>query len=117
MFLRSLFYRGGDRDKKGGAILIIVGIALAILAPIIVQLVQFAISRKREFMADASSVKFTRTNSGLISALKKIKNDSSVMKVSGAVTPLFIANPLKKMSGLFQTHPDITIRIKILERM
>ena len=119
LFLRSLFYGGGNRNRegKGNAILLVVGIALAILAPIMVQLVQLAISRKREFMADASAVKFMRSPTGLIGALKKIKTDSERMKVSGAIAPLFISNPLKKASGLFQTHPAIEKRIEVLSRM
>lgn len=124
LFLRSLWFsgsggRGGnDRDRgKANAIFLLIGIILAILAPIAVQLVQLAISRKREYAADASAVKFTRSPTGLISALKKIKSDTTIMKVSGAVAPLFIANPFKKLSGLTATHPPIEKRIEILERM
>jgi len=121
IFLRSLWFsRGssGGKDRgKANAALLLIGILLAILAPIAVQLVQLAISRKREYVADASSVKFTRSPTGLIGALKKIKNDSEKIKVSGAVAPLFIENPLKRVSGLFQTHPPIEKRIEILERM
>lgn len=120
LFLRSLWFRGsgGERDReRGNAILLLIGIVLAILAPIAVQLVQLAISRKREYAADASSVKFTRSPTGLINALKKIKNETTEMKVSGAVAPLFIANPFKRISGLFQTHPPLDERIRILERM
>jgi len=117
IFLRSLWFSGGrDRKGKSGAIILLIGIILAILAPIVVMLVQLAISRKREFAADASSVKFTRSPTGLILALKKIKNDKPI-KVSGALAPLFISNPMKRVSGLFQTHPDINKRIEILERM
>ena len=120
IFLRSLWFRsgGGNRDNKAGAVLVVIGIVLAILAPIVVQIVQFAVSRKREYVADASSVKFVRSPTGLIGALKKIKNDSEVQKVSGAVAPLFISDPFKKkVSGLFQTHPSLESRIQILERM
>jgi len=119
IFLRSLWFSGGrNRDGRSGAILMLVGILLAILAPIVVLLVQLAISRKREYAADASSVKFTRTPTGLISALKKIKTENTPMKVSGAVSPLFISDPFKKkISGLTQTHPPIEERIKVLERM
>ncbi len=119
IFLRSLWFGGGrNRDGRSGAILMLIGILLAILAPIVVLLVQLAISRKREYAADASSVKFTRSPTGLIGALKKIKTENTPMKVSGAVSPLFISDPFKKkMSGLTQTHPPIDERIKVLERM
>ncbi len=121
IFLRSMWYGGrssggNDNNNKSGAILMIIGLVLAILAPIVVQLVQLAISRKREYMADASSVKFTRYPKGLISALKKIKTDSSNLKVSKAVAPLFISSPFR-MSNLLATHPPIDARIKILEKM
>ena len=119
IFLRSLWFSGRGREgrSKGNAILMLIGIALAILAPIAVMLVQLAISRKREFAADASSVKFIRTPTGLVNALKKIKTDNSELKVSKAIAPLFISNPFKKISGLTSTHPPIEKRIEILERM
>jgi heat shock protein HtpX len=120
MFLRSLWFRGGnDRNSKGKAILMLVGILLAILAPIFVQLVQLAISRKREYAADASSVKFTRYPDGLINALKKIGKENEPEKiVNKAVAPLFISDPFKrKVQGLFMTHPPVSQRIKVLEAM
>ncbi|MBU2523004.1 MAG: M48 family metallopeptidase [Nanoarchaeota archaeon] len=117
LFLRSLWFSSGDRDSKGGAILLIAGIILAILAPIAVKLVQLAISRKREFVADASAVKFTRYPNGLIHALSKIKDDQP-MKVNKAVASLFMSDPFRrKVSGMFSTHPDIGERIKILRKM
>jgi len=122
MFLRSLWFRGGgsDRDSKGSAIFMIIGIILAILAPIFVQLVQLAISRKREYMADASAVKFVRSPTGLIGALKKIKKETikpeETKRISKAVAPLFISNPFKN-SDITSTHPSIDSRIQILERM
>ena len=99
IFLRSLWFRNRDNDK--GGVMIIIGIALAILAPIVVYLVQLAISRKRELTSDATAVKFTRYPNGLINALKKIKNDkpSEKRKVSKAITPLFFANPIKGLSS------------------
>ncbi|MFH1801787.1 MAG: M48 family metallopeptidase [archaeon] len=114
IFLRSLWF-GSGRDNKN-TIFILIGILLAILAPIAVKLVQLAISRKREFASDASAVLFTRNPRGLISALKKIKSDSvqQEKKVSKAVAPLFFANPLK---GITSTHPPIEKRIEILEKM
>lgn len=117
IFLRSLWFKGNDRDNRGGAILILIGVILAILAPIFVQLVQLAISRKREYTADASAVKFTRYPPGLIGALKKIKNDKQEIKVPKAVAPLFISSPFKRISELTSTHPPLEKRIEILERM
>src|SRR3989344_2855920 len=92
IFLRTLFFTGGNGggdNKKGNAILMVIGIVLAILAPIIVMLVQLAISRRREYGADSSAVKFMRTPTGLIGALKKISGNKE-MKVPGAVAPLFL---------------------------
>ncbi len=119
IFLRSLFWgsmtRGSNSRDNNNAIFMIIGIALAILAPIIVALVQLAISRKREYAADSSAVKFMRTPTGLIGALRKIKHNQP-MKVSGAVAPLFLSNP-KKEKELFMTHPPLVKRIARLERM
>jgi heat shock protein HtpX len=122
IFLRSLWFGGGkDNDSKGNMIFMIIGIVLAILAPIIVQLVQLAISRKREYVADASAVKFTRSPTGLIKALEKIKQDSNKpadKQITKAVAPLFISDPLKKnLDNLMSTHPPIAKRIELLERM
>jgi heat shock protein HtpX len=121
IFLRSLWFRSGNRDEKGGgALLLIIGIVLAILAPIFVQLVQLAVSRKREYMADASAVRFTRSPTGLIGALKKIKNEhidtKESKKISKTMAPLFISNPFKN-SDITSTHPSLDSRISILERM
>ncbi len=123
IFLRSLWFRSGNSDdNKGNAIFIVIGIVLAILAPIVVQLVQLGISRKREYAADASSVKFIRSPTGLIGALKKIKEEhvpqTEMQKISKATAPLFISDPFKKkIEGLLSTHPPIDKRIEILERM
>lgn len=115
IFLRSLWFGGNNDDNKGNAIFMIIGIILAILAPIFVLFVQLAISRKREFTADASAVKFTRYPPGLIGALKKIKRENEPeKKINKAIAPLFFANPLK---GLGSTHPPIEKRIQALERM
>ncbi len=115
IFLRSLWFRGGGNDRSKG-IFILIGIVMAILAPIVVYLVQMSISRKREFVADASAVKFTRYPTGLIRALKKIKTDivQPEKKVSKALAPLFFSNPFK---GLSSTHPPLEKRISTLERM
>ena len=123
IFLRTLFWSsmtGGRRSNnnsegKGQMIMMVIGIVLAILAPIIVALVQLAISRKREYAADSSAVKFMRTPTGLIGALKKIQHNTP-MKVSGAVAPLFLAKPTKEKEW-FQTHPPLSKRIARLERM
>ncbi|PIN93140.1 zinc metalloprotease HtpX [Candidatus Pacearchaeota archaeon CG10_big_fil_rev_8_21_14_0_10_31_24] len=123
IFLRSLWFSGGDNRDKGGAIFIILGIILAILAPILAHLVSLAISRKREFTADATGVKFTRYPTGLASALKAIKNEQAPTSqdkhhYAKAMAPLFISNPFKSnISGLFATHPPIDERIKRLEAM
>jgi len=124
MMLRTFMYGRGDRDRdKGGGILIIVGLALAILAPIIAQLIKFAISRKREFLADADGALLTRYPAGLASALTKIKNDDDkiVDAANKATAHLFIENPLRAHEGwlnsLFDTHPPIDARIKALKAM
>ena len=116
IFLRSLWFSGGGDNDKGKGVFILIGVVLAILAPIVVWLVQMSISRKREFSADASAVKFTRYPPGLIDALKKIQKENTVpeKKVSKAVAPLFISNPFR---GLGSTHPPIEKRIAVLERM
>lgn len=117
IFLRSLWFRGGGRDNNNSNIVfMILAIAIAILAPIVVWIVQMSISRKKEFVADANAVKFTRYPNGLIGALKKIKeeNEPETKKVSKAMAPLFITNPFKNLGS---THPPIDKRIAILERM
>jgi heat shock protein HtpX len=128
IFLRSLWFSGGSRgnsdNNKAQAIFLIIGILLAILAPIVVYLVQLSISRKHEYSADATAVKFTRNPQGLINALKKIKSDyekpnegtmqKQKNKPSKAITPLFFANPFKNLGS---THPPIEKRISALERM
>ena len=97
-------------------IFVLIGVALAILAPIVVYLVQMSISRKREFSSDASAVMFTRYPDGLINALKKIKEDHAPVekRVNKAVAPLFISNPFRNAG---RTHPPLDERIKVLERM
>src|SRR3989344_7000345 len=124
MFLRNLWFSnvGNNRDGRTQIFLILIGILFAILAPIAAQIVSLAISRKREYLADATGVKLTRCPPGLANALKKIKNEhvSSAEKhnYSKAIAPLFISDPFKrKISGLFMTHPDISDRIRRLEAM
>ena len=122
LILRSLWF-GGRRDNRdrGGlmVILIIVGVILAIFAPIVVRLVQFAVSRKREFLADASGVSVTRYPEGLASALEKIGGlNRGKMKVSEAVSHLFFVDPKKSsLDSIFATHPPIKERIRRLRAM
>jgi len=117
IFLRTLFFGGGrGDDNKAQIIFLIIGIALAILAPIVVFFVQMSISRKNEYSADATAVKFTRYPQGLIGALKKIKQDYSPepKQVSKALAPLFI-RPVR--TNLTSTHPPVEKRIQALEKM
>lgn len=123
LFLRSLWFsKSENKDGRAQIILIIIGIALSILAPILANLVSLAISRKREYAADATGVKLTRYPPGLASALKKIKNEhvssEDKHRFPKAVAPLFIGDPYKKkFTSLFSTHPPIDDRIAKLERM
>jgi len=124
--LRSFLWGGrrrGGRDKGGaGAILIVVGLVLAVLSPIISQLIRLAISRKREFLADASGAMLTRYPPGLASALRKLDADTEPLEAANKATAhLYIVNPLKDIKGkvnrLFSTHPPIEERIAALEKM
>jgi len=126
--IRSFWWGGGRRrsDGEGGGqmqlVFMLVGIALAILAPVFAALIQMAISRRREYLADASSALLTRYPSGLASALRKIAADTNKLGVANKATEsLYIYNPLKDyrggMNSLFNTHPPIEERIKRLEAM
>ncbi|XLQ20049.1 MAG: M48 family metallopeptidase [Candidatus Moraniibacteriota bacterium] len=113
MISRIMFFSGGSRDR-GGAVMMIVGLALLILAPLIATMLKLAISRKREFLADASGAMLTRYPEGLASALEKISADARpVITASNTTAHLFIANPLKgnKVSKWFMTHPPVEERI------
>jgi heat shock protein HtpX len=122
IFLRSVFFRGlfGD-DRKGGGLMMLVGIIVAILAPLGGLLIQLAISREREYMADASGALLTRYPEGLASALEKISKDHTPMEKAGTSTAhLWISSPFKKtgkfnVKNLFQTHPPVEKRIKRLK--
>ena len=127
---RSLFWsRGGrsarsGRDKgAGGAILIVIGIILAILAPLFARMIQFAVSRQREYLADASAVELTRHPEGLASALEKLGNDENEPEAANRATAhLYIVNPFKakrraEMNSVFDTHPPLDERIRRLRRM
>jgi heat shock protein HtpX len=129
-FLRFTFWGGGrrssrDRDGGGGAlvaIVYIVAIVLAILAPIIARFVQLAVSRQREYLADASSVELTRNPQGLERALAKIAADKEVLEVANRATQhLYFTNPIKKFearsSAMFSTHPNIVDRINRLRQL
>jgi heat shock protein HtpX len=120
IFLRSMWFSGGGRDKRdGNAIFLVVGIVLAILAPIFTQLIQLAVSRQREYLADSSGAYLTRNPNGLASALEKIKDQNTNTKVNGAVSHLYFTNPLlsKNADSWFATHPPIDERIKRLKEM
>lgn len=120
MFRQSFIYAGGRRREKGKAgLLMAVGLILAIFAPFIVRLVQLAISRRREYMADASAVGLTRYPDGLANALEKIMiTNRGKMKVSEAVSHLFFVDPTKSpLDSLFATHPPIEKRIQTLRAM
>ncbi len=125
MLIRMSFFGGGrGNDSKGNGILILVTIVLAILAPIAATLIHLAISRKREYLADASGALLTRYPEGLASALEKIAQHGKPMqRQSTAIAHLYIANPFggdkfgKKIGSLFATHPPMEERVKILRSM
>lgn len=122
MFMRMSLHGGGrDRDNRLGIIIMIVSIIFAILAPIVAKIIQLAISRKREFLADASGALLTRYPEGLASALEKISSyPHGLQRVNTATAHLYIANPLKDgkvvsfMSKMFATHPPAEERISAL---
>lgn len=120
MFFRASFHgRGRDRDKGGGAMLLI-ALLLMIVAPIIAQLIKLAVSRRREYLADASGALMTRFPEGLARALSKIQAENMPMHhASQSTAHLFIANPFsgKMLAGLFSTHPPVEDRIKRLMEM
>jgi heat shock protein HtpX len=123
--LRSMWWGGGrrrDRDRGGGGIIVLVALALAILTPIIATLIQLAVSRQREYLADASGALLTRYPEGLANALRKISADTEPLEAANKATAsLYIANPLHDaphfMDNLFDTHPPIAERIRRLEAM
>lgn len=126
MLMRSMMWGGGDRDNKAGVVLLVLGVIGIILAPIAAQMIQLAISRKREYLADVSGAMLTRYPEGLASALEKIAASSRPMvRANNATAHLFIADPfgsdkrgiMQKISNLFQTHPPAQDRIKILREM
>ncbi len=120
-FRYSLWFGGGNRDNnRGGGWIVIVAILLSILAPFFALLIQLAISRKREFLADADAALLTRYPEGLASALRKISADSEKLEVANRATAhLYFANPFKgkKVSKLLMTHPPVEERIASLTGM
>jgi heat shock protein HtpX len=119
VILQLTFFGGGDREEDNQLFLIL-GIVAAILAPIVATLIQLAVSRQREYLADATGALTTRYPEGLASALRKIQKTGSVAKVQNTSTAhLFFVNPLKahSLANLFNTHPPIDKRIERLETM
>lgn len=131
LFSRALFWGGlRDRDNdssKGNAILMLVGLIFLILSPIFGKLMQLAVSRKREFLADATAVEFTRNPDGLISALQKISGDTNELKsANNSTAHMYIVNPFradavnskkKKTSNIWSTHPSTQDRIEALRNL
>lgn len=126
---RALFWGHGrdrDSDNKGNAILMLIGLVCLILAPIFGQLMQLALSRRREYLADSTAVEFTRNPDGLISALQKLDADSNELKTANNSTAhMYIVSPFKanankdgkKKTSLFSTHPSIDDRIEALRNL
>lgn len=128
IFTRSFLYGGSkrdsDSDNKGNAIAMVVGLVLLILAPIVGKIMQMAVSRRIEFLADSTAVEFTRNPDGLISALRKLDEDTNELKVANKATEnMYIVNPFKKnangkkKASLFSTHPSIDDRIEALQNI
>lgn len=126
LFMNQLWWGGRDRDRNNNAqgVFLLIGIVLAILSPIAATLIQLAVSRKREFLADASGALLTRYPEGLASALEKLDKDPHTLaSASNATAHLFIINPFKNkqtkqwFASLFDTHPPIEERIKVLRSM
>jgi heat shock protein HtpX len=126
VFFRMMWFRGSSRENRGNGIFILLGVLAAILAPIIATLMQLAVSRKREFLADANGALLTRYPDALANALEKIASNPNPLKhASNATAHLYIENPYKADAGrkkswfinLFSTHPPVQERINILKAM
>ena len=121
IFTRTFIYRDNDRDSdsKGNAIIMLIGLICLIISPIFAKLLQLAVSRRREYLADATAVQFTRNPDGLISALLKISEDPNELKsASKSTSHMYISNPFRnKKSNLFSTHPAIEDRIEALKNI
>lgn len=118
LILRTFIWggRGSRRRDNGSALIMVLGLVLAVLAPIIAMFVRFAISRQREFLADATAVRLTRYPDGLKSALAKIRDHYKPVKgATDSTAPMYFADPIgKKVAGMFSTHPPIEERIRKL---
>lgn len=128
MFSRALFWGGmrdndNDSDNKGNAILMLIGLVFLVLSPIFGSLMQLALSRKREFLADSTAVEFTRNPEGLISALEKLENDPNELEYANSATAnMYIVNPFKKngkkkTTNIWSTHPSTADRIEALRNL
>ncbi len=127
IFTRTFIYRGNrnkDNDNSGSGILMLIGLIFLIFAPILGKIMQMAVSRRREFLADSTAVEFTRNPDGLISALRKLDEDPNELKFANKATEnMYIINPFKKnangkkKAGLFSTHPSIDDRIEALQNI
>ena len=123
LFLRARWFGAGGRRSGGtaGVVVMLLAVTLALLAPFAAYMVQFAISRRRELLADGTAVELTRNPLGLAGALQKIASDQHALRSANRATAhLYIVNPLRKVrraSGLFDTHPPIELRIELLLRM
>ena len=129
LFTRALFWGGikdSDSDSKANGILMLVGLIFLILSPIFGSLMQLALSRKREFLADSTAVEFTRNPDGLISALEKLENDPNQLETANNATAnMYIMNPFKKnakngkkrSTNIWSTHPSTTDRIEALRNL
>ena len=129
LFSRALFWGGikdRDSDSKANGVLMLIGLVFLILAPIFGSLMQLALSRKREFLADATAVEFTRNPDGLISALEKLENDPNQLKTANSATAnMYIVNPFRKdtkegkkrTTSIWSTHPSTADRIEALRNL
>ena len=129
LFSRMLFWGGlndRDNDNKADGILMLIGLVFLILSPIFGSLMQLALSRKREFLADATAVEFTRNPDGLISALEKLENDPNQLKTANSATAnMYIVNPFRKdtkegkkrTTSIWSTHPSTADRIEALRNL
>lgn len=127
LFSRSFFWgssKDRDDDSKGNGILMLIGLVLLIVAPLLGKIMQMALSRNREYLADSTAVEITRNPDGLISALRKLDSDPNELKTANNATAnLFIVSPFKskkngkRKAGLFDTHPSIDDRIESLQNI
>ena len=121
MFTRTFLFRrrGNSKDNGGNIIIMLIGLICLIISPIFAKLLQLAVSRRREYLADATAIQFTRNPDGLISALIKISDDpNELQRASNATAHMYISEPFrKKTSKLFATHPPIEDRIEALRKL